>query len=562
MKPENRNKSVAIFSLPRSGSTFLQSELVARSSYQPLNEILRKAFRKNHDSPFFASKYISEENFNRLLANESPRDQVFLKNTFSALEWWGYVLKETDSIFQIEAIKKQFSNVTYIGLTRSFLWVLNAHLKINDVRKRRKYQSRSDRLRQSLKESKETQFDKYNEIYERGDQQHLWAFGFPWFWKLVAHLGVQGLELNNLTEKWVLKEVRYEDIAFNWGNNEILDLIFRSCWLPSDGSKRSMAHAGHQKHAHSTKRFKNNMYERIGNFDNEALYMVEDVLWDKFNELVPKRLLFIREAIIELTENFRKNLWSVVDEKPHIFIPDEVPQEKMVTVFLDEKQKNLWIANIPVTNTKFCEFLNFCIENWIQTPHVHLYSDITSKEVYYHDWRYYCNEKSANCPFVNGSAISAALYALYTWKKMASSDLYALVHKFVNDNLSIWNVSEFMPSTNISWTFPSRKFVYDLYWNVKELCVDISTWKSMTYGGSYKTEAFAATEWIIREIPATARDEDIGFRLFNDPDSTDINPDACSKEVLGYLVKLRDAKSPKELDVLHKEILKKATLHY
>jgi hypothetical protein len=232
---------------------------------------------------------------------------------------------------------------------------------------------------------------------------------------------------------------------------------------------------------------------------------------------------------------FQDIYWKKFDEKPDFRVSGDIAPSTIPFSYLWEE---ILVDSMPVLNSDFCLFLNACIEQGIEMPHKAIYYHYTVKEMDIDPatWKYLCNKVSEKSPVVFVSALTSALYALYKNAKLGNIDLYRTLHQKFITNESIWNIAENFPSTINCGKYPPIGWLYDLFGNVKELCVKKipgDETKIYTYGGSYKEEQYIPWNWATLEYPLLVGDENIWFRLFFDKKpSTTVNVFDLIKDLL------------------------------
>ncbi len=559
-------KSILIFSLPRSWSTYFSSELVVRSGKQLLYENLRRFFRKDFNHPLHASHALWDTSIHQALHHVSLSDKIKYTNFLDTIASTSSIVKETDAIFHIEQLRKVLWKEVFIGLTRSLFGVLNAHLKISNIWDRRKYEWRSNTNYASIWDNiKSWLWYEYLECFESAKWKDFrWI---DWIPNLCVHLWVQLSELKRLCKNNTLLEVKYEDLWKDELKEAYFYDILQRAWILDTWNRRELTKKSQSKWVHTTKHTSLNALQWIDNFTYQDIKFFESLFSDTVlqnMDLWYENLKFKSESIV--VPNFTSNYWFIEDSKP-IWEKWETYEE---SIQLDYTVKNiLWrevsISNLPIRNLEFVEFLNYYLDKWFRNIHQLIHSDISSKEIYFdqQSLTYKVNSNASLCPAVNLSIIGSALYCIHSKMKLLNQCLYKELHNS-STTPYIWNYWEKNSTTTPIWQYMQQDWLYDLYWNVKELCLE-SDWRgwfeAWTYWWSYKSEAPFIVSGKFNKVPLFVCESDIGFRICNEWEIGSWE-DNSIYDISWYLIAISKAQNEEELLSVYYKILSEAVFKF
>ena len=553
-------KSILIFSLPRSWSTYLSSELVVRTGKQLLYENLRRFFRKEFEHPLHASRYLGNARIKDVLQEVPHADKIKYENFLDTITTHPTIIKETDAIFHIEHLQEVLHDQIFVGLTRSLFWALNAHLKIHDVWNRWKYEWRTNATYTSLKDTvnDSIQID-YLESYARANGKSF--NGVDWIPMLCVHLWVQLTELKRLCKNDFLYEVKYEQLLDDVVKENYLFNILQHSWISDTWYRRALTKKLQNKWVHTTKHTSINPLQRIDNFTYSDVKFFESLFSDQMLQTLDlgyEKLRFKNQSIV--VPNFHWNYWTIKDikqaRKP---LEDEETNVKSTFVTNESLWETISISNTLITNNQFVAFLNYYLWKGFKEIHKIIHSDVSTKEIYFdkEDCVYKVNPDAWCCPVVNVSLIASALYCIHHNKKLPSRDLYKAIHE-TSTHLFNGNYWEKHPTTSPVWIYKDQGWLYDLYGNVKEMCLEQNRYwwfDAYTYWWGYKSESPLIVNGILNIIPLFVCESDVWFRMC---DTWIIDNNRSVDDISWYLSQILGTNNEEKLSLIYNKILQEA----
>jgi len=471
-------KKIILLSIPRSGSSWLSRRI---------SKLYGLTFFSEPFRVIFGSKYLSPVNPANRLNPEAVNDPTFWGSfemidggIFSYLTDFisksqNIIIKETNLILQIDFYKKLLPDMHIVILLRHPISIYYSHLKIENVYETWGYDLRIEKFRSFLKEENMTDIEKY---YLRADKEEF--RGSRKLALLFAHILAQydylvsrpepKLFYEELIEQDIIARLKVIEPFKKW---EVLDYSIVDI---DKGPKQNYK-------THGTKNPVNpySWIENISEEDKEVLFriagrnLVTDIVFEQIKVLSKEN--------------------SVV---PEICFQD------------------MDISNRVITISEYCIFLNALIDCGINSPHLLLCVNSSLHTLICSGKRFLA--RKPNMPMVFISPVGALAFALFYGYSLPTPNQYQKIvsqRKYYLEqcNLSEINFGEKIGTTNIPGKFPMANGYYDMYGNVKEICLNEFSQKVAIIGGSFKDELSDLAMNNLSDFPIIFRDMDVGFRV-------------------------------------------------